>query len=692
MPLLRPDFEPSHYLYIDFETAYDPKHGYGLKQMTTFDYIWDEKFETIGVGVAVDDGEPVWMEGEDFREWAKSVRWDEVAVVHHHAAFDAFILSQRYDIHPAVILCTQEMACGWHGTLEPRSLAKLAERYGAGVKGDEVVRAMGKWRRHFTDEEWLQYGSYCKTDVVLTRDIFQKMVGAGFPEDELWLVDATVRMFTEPKFVLDEAKMREYVAWEKARKAALVERVVQPCSDAAETRKALMSNDKFALLLTELGVEPPRKISSITGKETWAFAKSDAGMKALLEHENQEVQWAAEARVATKSTINETRGERYLRMGANGRAMPVALNFCRAHTFRWSGGMKCNWQNHERVDPTGQDKRKGTIRQSVMAPPGHVVVAGDSSQIEARVLAWLAGHHELVAAFAQKRDIYSELATIIYRQPVDRKRKLEDGSYPDAVRGHVAKAAQLGLGYGLGAAKFAEVMLRGAVGGPQVVFNEADAEAMCVDVSRFARSEKKMAKMETVLTQISGHAKVVHFAVAEDVVYTWRDNNEPIKALWGLFGDVLSGMLSETDEYEFGGPTGKLMRTTRHGIVMPNGLTLHYPGLRQGGEEGDDGEGFSYLSGYGKKRARAYGGSMTENIVQSLARIVIGQQMLHLKAAYGYDAQLCTHDEIVLVVPEAEGDLALRRVREALTTAPDWAEGLPLGCDTGKGARYGGAK
>jgi hypothetical protein len=98
-----------------------------------------------------------------------------------------------------------------------------------------------------------------------------------------------------------------------------------------------MSNQKFAEVLKGFGVDPPTKISATTGKPAFAFAKTDPGMKALLEHEDERVQAVAAARLGVKSTLEETRTERFIGISTRGDAFPVPLKYAYARTKRSSG-------------------------------------------------------------------------------------------------------------------------------------------------------------------------------------------------------------------------------------------------------------------------------------------------------------------------------------------------------------------
>jgi DNA polymerase I-like protein with 3'-5' exonuclease and polymerase domains len=238
-------------------------------------------------------------------------------------------------------------------------------------------------------------------------------------------------MFSEPVLELDSLLLEQHLRVIRGEKAKLI-------ASASTDRETLQSNPKFAEQLKTLGVTPPTKTSIRTGKETFAFAKSDKALQELREHPNHDVQVLVSARLGVKSTIEETRTERLLGIAQRTGVLPVPLRYYAAHTGRWGGSDKLNMQNL----PT----RKGnTIKQAITAPEGCLIVDADSAQIEARVLAWLAGQTDLVEAFAAGQDVYKIMAATIYGKPAAEISKAER---------FVGKSVVLGSGYGMGAKKF----------------------------------------------------------------------------------------------------------------------------------------------------------------------------------------------------------------------------------------------
>ena len=172
------------------------------------------------------------------------------------------------------------------------------------------------------------------------------------------------------------------------------------CGDEEGVRAKLASNKQFAQILEESGIPVPTKISTTTGKETYALAKNDEGFIALTESEDPFIQQLCAVRLGTKSTIEESRIERFIGIGARNKGrIPIPLKYYGAHTGRWAGSDSVNFQNLP-----SRDKKKKALKNAVLAPPKHYVINSDSSQIEARVLVWLAGQKDVTEQFRQGQD------------------------------------------------------------------------------------------------------------------------------------------------------------------------------------------------------------------------------------------------------------------------------------------------
>ena len=314
---------------VDFETFYDK--DYSLSKITTEEYIRSKQFEVIGIGVKVNDEATEWASGthEELKKWLQQTfKWQDAFVLAHNTLFDGAILGWHFGITPRGWLDTLCMGRALHGVEVGGSLKAMAERYAVGQKGNEVLNAIGKRRLQFSPAELARYGDYCVNDVELTYRLFHKMMDK-FPKQELKIIDLTLRMFIEPILELNVPLLEEHLKETVARKEKLL-------LDCAADRSDLMSNPKFAELLQEHGVEIPMKESPATGEQTYAFAKTDEGFKALADHPNEQVQALVAARLGNKSTLEETRTERFIGIASRGK-LPVPIKYYAAHTGRFGG-------------------------------------------------------------------------------------------------------------------------------------------------------------------------------------------------------------------------------------------------------------------------------------------------------------------------------------------------------------------
>jgi DNA polymerase len=597
-------------LTVDFETYYD--RDFSLSKLTTEEYVRSDSFEVIGVSVKVNEDPAQWFSGthQQMWMWLEQFDWASSLVLAHNTMFDSAILSWRFGIIPLGWLDTMSMAQAIVPATQSKSLANLAVYYEVGVKGTEVINALGKRRIDFTPQELARYGDYCVNDTELTYTLFNKLLD-GFPQHELKLIDLTIKMFAEPVLEIDTELLVEHLRGIREFKDKLLD------ASGLDT-ETLMSNNKFADWLRSRGVEPPMKISPTTGREALAFSKTDKNFLALQDHEDVIIQTAVAARLGVKSTLEETRTERFIGIGSRGR-LPVPLKYYAAHTGRWGGADSLNLQNLP--SRTGSS----SLKKSIVAPQGFVMIDADSAQIEARMLAWLSGQNDLVEQFTVGEDVYRLMASAIYNKDVSDITKDER---------FIGKTVVLGCGYGMGAEKF-----------------------------------KNMLSLQKVAMDKSE---------AERIISIYREKNFKIKQLWGQGQNALRFILQKRNA-----PIGQhdVVRVMDGGLLLPSGITMRYTNLRN-----DKDDGFMY-DARKNEVVRIYGGKVIENIVQALARIVIGHQML--KIAERYRVVLTVHDAVACIAPETEVLEAKRYVEECMRSAPDWAVGLPLNCESGYGRSYG---
>lgn len=612
---------------IDFETFYS--RDYSLTKLTTEAYVRDSQFEVIGVAIKIGDGRTTWYPKPEVAGAIARIDWSDKLVLAQNCAFDAAILAWRYGVKPLAWLDTLGISRALFPHEKSHSLDAQAKRMGVGTKGTEVHNAIGMRYEDFTPATLAPYGAYCKNDVELTYDLFQRYMAMGFPKQELKLIDMTLRMFVEPVLKLDEALLAKHLVEVRSRKRELLERVrdnmlanadpdyiATVFSEGTEgIKKLLMSNEKFAAALQSLGVDPPRKVSATTGKETWAFAKTDEAFKALEEHPSEEVQALVAARLGTKSTIEESRTETMIDAATRG-CLAVPLRYYGALTGRWSAESsgKVNLQNLPRTSK---------LKQAIRAPAGYKLCGADLSNIELRLGLWLAEQDDRVAMLAGGVDLYKDFAAAVFQV-----------TYDDVTKNQrqVGKVSNLSLIYGTGPAKLKDALR--IMGGISLPLDEVRP---IVDLyrSRYAR-----------------------------VVSAWNAGD---RALHAMVVD------QEMDLFR-----GGLCRVEgRKGIRLPSGRYMQYPNLRREANPTTGKAEWVFDSKYGPERI--YGSKVFQGITQAIARDIMAIGMLRVEKRY--PVRLTVHDSAYWLALEACAEEALAFGIKCLTDPIPFCPGLPLAAE-----------
>lgn len=616
-------------LTIDFETFYDRE--YSLSKISTEDYITDPRFEVILVAAKVNGDPPQWFSGtkKQTAQWLSTLDVPNSAVVHHNAMFDATILQEVFGLRPKFIFDTISMAqAHLRPFLTGVSLAKCLEYcdFDGLRKGTEVHNMLGRTRQSLSASELKSYADYCCTDVEGTWLLFNHLKPL-FPRSEFAVMDLTHRMYLDPVLELDANLLAEELQHEKAKKAQLMASLSRLAS-----KDELMSNDKFAAVLQRVGVDPPTKVSLTTGKLTWAFAKGDPEFKAMqIEYEDDEiVSGLLEARLGVKSTITETRTGRLLDIAKRHGKLRVPLNYYAAHTGRYGGTQKINMQNPPRVD-------KSKIRFAIRAPKGHVVLGADLAQIEARIVAWLAGCDILTTGFRNREDVYATFASNAYRIDTVKGRSKDDD-----IRRFAGKTCILGLGYGMGAEK-----LRTTLGKDNV---------------------------RIPLTE------------AQRLVTAYRTLYREIPQLWNKFDRTLPRIATGEGKVIIAPPGGEqVCMSAANMVILPNGMPIYYNDLRRS----DEGE---WIYTFGRETRKLFGGKLAENIVQALARIVVMDNMLTIHRELGLSPVLQVHDELDYVVLERDAEPLAAQITKIMSAPPAWAPDLPVAVEVNWGPTFGDCK
>lgn len=642
-----------HRFSLDFETYYDDQ--YSLRKMTPAEYILDPRFEVISLSVKR-PGHPGFILRPDqipaFFEILRGL--PDVVIVTHNALFDACIMAWRYNYVPKLSVCTLSLSRTWWGyKYRNHSLDALCGYDPRlGIKGKEVARMKGlRYADIVALGLWDAYAKYCINDGVICENIFEMIMSEGFPLNELRVLDMVIRMATVPKFHLAQQELLTHKANIEQDKNNLLQAAM---SVGANGKPDLMSNDKFAELLSSLGVDPPRKISPATGRENWAFAKSDKAFTALEDHPDPSVQAVVAARLGHKSTIEETRTERLINIGniiwpteylasrgypQGSRLMPIPLRYGAAHTHRLGGDWKINPQNFPSRGKINH------LKCALTAPPGHTCINTDSSQIEARIVAWLAGELELLEQFEKKMDPYSIFAAKVFGIDVASVNKEQR---------FLGKTSILGLGFGLGWVKFKE--------------------------------QVRVKSLEALKYTGQGQELILPDAEAARIVNTYRTTYYRVPALHRALQNALPILAGGFGHFSIGPCVFEHER-----ITLPSGLYLRYRNLRQVRND----QGTEWVYDYGGETKRIYGGALLENIVQALARIIVMDAAIRIEDQinpYNLSIALQVHDALAYVVPDTMYPFVGSVLHAEMHRRPAWAPDLPIAAEMHTGPSYGECK
>lgn len=687
-------------IVIDFETYWDSK-TYTLSKMGPIEYVRNEKFTpqlcafTLSNGSCCVDCSVV--EHERLRTTFENLDTHDVAWCGHNMhGFDSLILSEFFDFHPQKIYDTIAMM-RWTGLSRVcrESHAALTEFLGNGNKAaGTVVSDHKQWPDDFTPEERAFFIQYCKDDAGQCYQNAQDMLPYMTP-DALRFMSITARMATEPSFVLDEDLLLEYLsdldnAADKARQELMSMFSFQTNADMLA---ALRSADKFAVMLRSLGVEPPLKESAAKTKTkreklqlaadagvpgaaeelenmqpvmTYAFSKTDVDFVLMQDHPDPRVALLVRTRLQLNSSIDRSRAETLLKFARMHKPLPIMLGAWLAHTGRYSAGAsadagtktdKLQFQNLSKRDPS---KRK--LRQAIKVPKGKVVVACDSSQIEARGLAFVANEVGLLTQFREGRDPYSELAETIFGVPwQDIKAGAKSGDKTMEMYRNTGKTGILSCGYSVGHHKYSNTLLRQGI-------------HLHEDLDRHH--------------ELARYAHGIYRAAHPNIVAFWKTAENVLEAMLrgesGTFGGP------NNDIYTFGiMPVGPRTDLCVPSVRFPSGYILRYPGLRA--ERNDRGKWqflYDTYKGASKIPTHIYGGAFTNNLVQGLSFVdVIMYQGCRMDEA-GIKLACNIHDAWASVVPEEQGDYVKQQMLHYMSIVPPALNGLPVVCEAKIGTTF----
>jgi len=630
---------------IDFESYYDPRNlrgdkkpddspdPYTLKYITTESYIRDKRFEAHGAAIKWDaQTNAQWYDERELRYQLKNEDWSDVFLISHHAQFDHLILSHHYDVHPKMSGCTMSMARLMLGNHIGVSLDSVRAQFGITPKTTPYNLFEGK--------HWSEMDQYTRDkiaegaidEVESIWKIFGMLMRQGFPPQELDLIDTIIKMFTEPALELDSTMLAQLWESEAAKKINGVEAL-------GITKEQLSSDDAFAQLLLEEGIEAETK-TSLKGNEIYAFAKNDPFMRDFLaEHDNPRIRALAEARLAAKSTLLQTRAETLGWVASRGPA-PVYLRYAGAGTLRPSGGDGCNWLNFKRGSP---------IRRAIRAPSGYYLAPVDASQIECRVLHYLAGgpQDEVIQKFRKHEDPYVDLASHFYQEQIY-KPKVEDPrkAEMEAKRG-MGKQGRLMCGYGASGKQFKSTAASGQYG-PRVDMTLQEADSFVEMYRRTnpaicARNTGYWAQCERMLARLAGGDPI-------DYGPLHIENRRMYIQGVPMIYDTIEYFTPKT--FEDGDKSGWRVKTRN---------------------------GWKFM----------WGSKLAQNICEGVSRMIVSQAMMRIKQKYGIRTLNWPYDELLLLIPrDGREEQILQLCIAEMVQEPSWLPGIPLAADGVLGERY----
>ena len=678
---------------LDFETYWDSKN-YTLSKIGPISYIRDSRFSAQLMSYIVTDASTMTYDRVRVAEHdnipavlaaLKLDAPDVVTVAHNGNGFDFLILSEIYHVVPRIAIDTMCME-RWTGVsrIQNESLKSMAKFFQCGEKVEGTVISDGrKWPDDFTPDERTAFIQYCCNDTEQCFLSFKAML-PFMTADALLFSSITAKMACNPVLRLDDDMLTAYLneLSDKVTKARNDINNMFMFKSDEDFLKAIRSSASFVKMLELLGRKPPMKYSvaksetkrkklEAEGKTnlseedyavyTPALAKSDLDFVAMASDADERVALLVRTRLENNSSIQRSRAETFHALAKSGRPMPVMLNAFKAHTSRYTAGNsegssdKLNLQNLSKRDPS-----QLTLRKAVQAPEGMALVACDSSQIEARILAYVANETELVDAFRRGADPYADLAEKIFQIPSEKIHKgAKSGDKKLKAYRNVGKTGILSAGYGVGWRRYADTLLRQGV------------------------------RLSSDIDQ--------HYEMAHHAHNVYRASNPNIVAFWDTCQTVIKAMYLGYSG-EFGGPNDNIFqysvapicgRDDVPTIIGPNKYTLRYFKLSCEVSEKNNREEYYYTRVKGKSelKTKIYGGALAENLCQYLAFALLQWQACRM-TEQGIRLIANIHDSFLAICPEDEAEHTKSVMESCMSSVPDWLGDFPVACEAEIGKDY----
>lgn len=644
----------SRHLSIDIETF----SSVDLKKAGLYKYVQAPDFQILLFAYSY-NGSPVMVidlaQGEEIPMIAQLMLQDPNVIKHaYNAPFEWYCLNKFFSSPLEQWHCTMMhgLYCGYTAGLGATAVALgLPEDKRKMGIGMSLIRTFcvptkptatnGQRTRtlpHHEPEKWQLFKQYCGQDVVTEMEIERRLSNFPVPDQEqaMWVLDQRINAY-----------------------GVMVD---QDLIESALHCDVIVSGELMAEAIQLSGLENPKSVKQLskwlvdeTGEEITDLQK--ATVKELIKTTDSDI---ARRMLEIRQELSKTSTKKYVAMKAavcdDGRIRGLLQFYGANRTGRWAGRL-VQVQNlpknfletlsHARdcVKSKKMDALKliygnipdtlsQLIRTAFVPSPGNVFVVADFSAIEARVIAWLAGEQWRLEVFATHGKIYEASASAMFGVPLG----LIKRGNPEYDLRQKGKVAELALGY------------QGAAG------------------ALIAMGALNMGLTEEELPEI---------------VRRWRSANRRIVDLWYSLENAAIEVMRT------GQPVGvKGLIFARESdynnqqdfftITLPNRRKLFYP--KPFLSQNDFGKEAVHYHGVNQNTKKwevisTYGGKLTENIVQAIARDCLAESLMRVNAA-GYQTVMHVHDEVVLDVPEAQADLD--RVCEIMGDPIPWAPGLLL--------------
>lgn len=638
----------SRVLHIDLETYSDIDIG----KCGAYRYVDSPNFEILLLAYAYDD-EPVTVidlaQDEAIpKDVLADITDEDVTKVAHNAAFERICLSKFLKAHldPKAWHCTMvhALSLGF-----PASLADVGKALNLGedkqkmavgkrlityfCKPCKPTQANGQRTRNYPHhdlEKWDLFKEYNRQDVVTEQAIYNKLMKFPLPESEqsLYCLDQSINDYG---IGVDTDLMDKVIGYSKDYEAALR----RECEDLTGGIN-IHSIVQLKQWLTE---QEGRQIDSLTKDDVDQLLKLDLkpSSRRILELRQETGKTSVKKYEAFERSIC-----------SDGRIHGAFQFYGAGRTGRWAGRLiqpqnfprnafedialarqmvkAKQWEEIEMLYGSMNDVFSTLIRTLIVPPEGMTFAIADYSAIEARVVAWMADEKWRQDVFANGGDIYCMSATQMFGVPVEKHGQ----------NSHLrkkGKVAELACGYGGGVGALRKM------GGEQM-----------------GLTEKEM----------------------DDIVKKWRRSSPHVVRLWRELGDAAIEAIDT-----------RLRVKCRHGVsfkyakgilfmTLPSGRSLAYVQPRFDGRE------ITYM-GMNQttrkwERTKTWGGKLTENLIQAIARDCLAVSMTKIQKA-GYHTVMHVHDEVIVEVPSDDAEGHLKRIEDLMGEPIDWAPGLILTAD-----------